>query len=97
MEAEQIMQEWRQQQCKFLRVTLACVPKESPNQNKDCLNYEVDLGKTTRQTRKWNMQIKEEKEQLCNKQKSLLQPDLFSQKPAGIDQIGCIQLKNRQS
>lgn len=29
----------------FLRVTRARVPKESPNQNKDCLNYEPRPGK----------------------------------------------------
>lgn len=42
-------------------------PEESPNQNKGCLNYEPDLGKTTRQTREGMMQI-EEKEQLRNEQ-----------------------------
>lgn len=63
----------------FLRVTLARVPKESPNQNKDCLNYELDLGKTTQQTRKWIMQIKEEKEQLCNRQNA--KPNLITTWP----------------
>lgn len=43
----------------------ARAPEESPNQNKGCLNYEPDLGKTTRQTREGMVQIKG-KEQLRN-------------------------------
>lgn len=48
-----------------LGVAHARAPEESPNQNKGCLNYEPDLGKTTRQTREGTMRIKEE-EQLRN-------------------------------
>lgn len=63
----------------FLSVTHECVPKESPNQNKDFLNYEPDLGKMTWQTRKWIMQIKEEKEQLHNQQN--IMPDRITTWP----------------
>lgn len=50
---------------KSLGAARARAPEESPNQNKGCLNYEPDLGKTARQTREGMVQIKE-KEQLRN-------------------------------
>lgn len=73
------LKETTKKQYIFLSVTHECVPKDSPNQNKDFLYYEPDLGKMTRQTRKWIMQIKEEKLQLHNQQN--IMPELITTWP----------------